>query len=310
MKRRRKQRNSVERAVQTFLGQLADSTRRAYLQKLDYFRLWLEVRDVPAAAQALRRMGPGEATRTVEEFRSHLARTMAPGSVNTYLAVIRSMLRALGRYGLVTWRIEVPGLPTEPYRDTRGPGRDVVVAMLERAARRTDAKGARDMAILRLLYDIALRRCEVCRLDYADVDLDAPAVAVLGKKRRERVWVALPDPTSEALTKWIDARGVEPGPLFVSLARNTPRRRIDGVDVYRIVRAYGTAVGHRVTPHGLRHAAVTRALELVGGNIRVVQVYARHARPDTTTIYDDKRRGLGYEAAASVAEDAEVEKKK
>ncbi len=310
MPRRRKERNSVQRAIQTFLGALDDSTRRAYLQKLDYFRLWLEVRDVPAAAQALRRKGPGEATRTVEEFRSHLARTKAPGTVNTYLAVIRSMLKALGRYGLITWRIEVPGLPTEKYRDTRGPGRDVVVAMLEHAAERQDAKGARDLAILRLLYDLALRRCEVCRLDYADVDITVPSVDVLGKKRRERVTMQLPDPTSKALAKWMDARGEKDGPLFVSMSRNTPRRRIEGVDVYRLVRAYGTAVGHKVTPHGLRHAAVTRALELQGGNIRVVQVYARHARPDTTTIYDDRRRGLGHEAAASVAEDAEVEKKK
>ena len=296
----------MHRAVKTFLGQLEDSTRRAYLQKLDYFRVWLRVRDVAAAAQSLRRMGPGEATRTVEEFRSHLARTMAPGSVNTYLAAIRSMLRAMGRYGLITWRLDVPGLPTETYRDTRGPGCDVVMAMLEHAAKRDDAKGARDLAILRLLYDLALRRCEVCRLDYADVDLVTASVAVLGKKRRERVWVELPKQTCAALALWINARGEHHGPLFLSLAHNAPRRRLQGVDVYRLVRGYGAALGRKVTPHGLRHTAVTRGLELSAGNIRAVQEYARHARPDTTTIYDDRRHGLGSGVAAAVAADMRI----
>ncbi len=306
MRRMSANRNSVQKAVTTFLGRLDDSTRHSYVQKLDYFRLWLKARDIPAAAVALRRMGPGEATRVVEDFRSHLARRLAPGTVNTYLASIRSMLRAMGRYGLITWRLDVPGLPTEAYRDTRGPGHAVVMQMLARAAKRTDRKGCRDLAIMRLLYDLALRRCEVCRLDYDDLDLPGRAVAVLGKKRREQVWMELPDETHEALLQWAGKRGDKPGPLFIALARNRPRQRLNGIDVYRMVRMYGGLVGRKVTPHALRHAAVTRALELSSGNLRVVQQYARHARPDTTTVYDDKRKGLGTTVASLVAQDARI----
>lgn len=301
--------DTVRRALQTWLVGLDESTRCAYLRTLDEFRLWMKERDIPAAASKLRRMKWGEANMTLEGFRGYLhkSRKLTAGTVNTRLSALRSMLRAFRRHGLVEWTPDVSFLRVEPYRDTRGPAWEIVEAMIAAAEKRQDVKGCRDLAVLRLLCDVALRRGEVCELDYADVDCLSNRLMIRGKKRDSKEPIALPSQTWDALSAWLGARGYSGGPLFFSLARNAPRGRLGGNDVYRIVRELGRAAGApKVTPHGLRHAAITRGLEVSGGNIRAVQVYARHASPATTTIYDDNRRDLALGIAEIVANDARI----
>ena len=92
----------------------------------------------------------------------------------------------------------VSPVSSEPYRDTRGPGHSGVRLLLERLATPRDAKGTRDTAIVRLLYDLGLRRGEVVSLRVTDVDLEAGTVAVMGKDRTERVPLTLPRKTREA----------------------------------------------------------------------------------------------------------------
>jgi integrase/recombinase XerC len=40
----------------------------------------------------------------------------------------------------------------------------------------------------------------------------------------------------------------------------------------------------RVTPHGLRHAAITAALDALNGDLRRVRAFARHSKAETTLI--------------------------
>ena len=56
-----------------------------------------------------------------------------------------------------------------------------------------------------------------------------------------------------------------------------------------------------VRPHGLRHAAITGALEATGGDVRAVQRFSRHASVETLLVYDDARQDLGGKVAATVA---------
>ena len=64
------------------------------------------------------------------------------------------------------------------------------------------------------------------------------------------------------------------------------------------MRALGRKAGLTVWPHGLRHTAVTRALEATGGDLRRAQRFSRHRDVRTLLVYDDHRRDL----AAAVAE--------
>jgi integrase/recombinase XerC len=157
--------------------------------------------------------------------------------------------------------------------------------------------------VLRLLNDLGLRRGELVALDVADVDLEAmtPKVAVLGKGRTERELLTLPNETQAALRAWLKVRGQEPGPLFANFDRARKGGRLTGRSVARIVGELGRAVGLVVRPHGLRHAAITDALDAMHGDMRRVQRFSRHRDVRTLGIYDDNRQDLGGDVAKLVA---------
>jgi integrase/recombinase XerC len=50
------------------------------------------------------------------------------------------------------------------------------------------------------------------------------------------------------------------------------------------------------SPHGLRHQAITRALDL-GRDLRDVAKFSRHRDVRTLMIYDDSRRDVGGDIA-------------
>jgi integrase/recombinase XerC len=153
-------------------------------------------------------------------------------------------------------------------------------------------------AIVRLLGDLALRRCELVRLDLGDVDLEAGTVMVQGKGKRAKAPVAFPEPTRRALAEWIVIRGVAPGPLF--LGRDGERMSVHAVN--RLLRRLGARAGiSRSSPHQVRHAAITRALDVTQGDIRRVARFARHRDIRATAIYDDNRRLMAGDVAALVA---------
>jgi len=94
------------------------------------------------------------------------------------------------------------------------------------------------------------------------------------------------------------------GPLFTNFDRAGKGARLTGHSLYRIVRGIGRKAGLStpVRPHGLRHAAITAALDATGGDVRAVQRFSRHAKIETVTRYDDNRRDLGGQVAKLVSQ--------
>ena len=79
------------------------------------------------------------------------------------------------------------------------------------------------------------------------------------------------------------------GPIFL-----TPDgRRLDRHDAGRIVRkvAHRAGISKAVSPHTLRHAFITAALD-AGVPLRDVQEAASHSDPRTTMRYDRARQNL------------------
>jgi integrase/recombinase XerC len=68
-----------------------------------------------------------------------------------------------------------------------------------------------------------------------------------------------------------------------------------------MIRGLGADLGIKVWPHGLRHAAITEALDLTGGDVRKVKRFSRHRDLQTLVVYDDNRVDLGGEVARKVA---------
>lgn len=297
---------SPDSIVAAFLAGRRPTTLRAYRQSLADFAAWLGVPGVGDAARVILTGTHGDANRTAHAYASALReRGLSAATVNQRLAALRSLVKLARMQGLVPWGIDVPGQRVKPYRDTRGPGRIGVRAVLSAAADATTPIEIRDLAILRLLADLALRRGEVVSLDLEHVDLAAGTVAVLGKGDTGRETLTLPAPTASALAAWIAARGGARGPLFhgFKLRAGTPiGTRLTDRSVHRIVARAGRRAGLRVLrPHGLRHAAITQALELTRGDVRAVQRYSRHADLATLLRYDDAREDKAGEVAAQVA---------
>jgi integrase/recombinase XerC len=298
--------DAADRLIAAFLAGRSPQTLRAYRTDLANFAEFSKVAGIAEAASRLLAGGHGRANETVLLFRSQLqARGLAPATINRRLAALRSLVKLARSLGLINWVLDVEGVRTEPYRDTRGPGHAGFRQLLAALDGRIDPKAIRDRALLRLLYDLGLRRAEVIGLDVEDVDLAAETVAVLGKGRTQKVNLTLTPATRAALAEWLTIRGVQSGPLFPSLDRATCGRRLSGMGLYLVVRQIGERVGLRVRPHGLRHAAITRALDLTGGDIRSVQKFSRHKDVRLLQRYDDNRQDLGGAVARRLAADAE-----
>jgi integrase/recombinase XerC len=221
------------------------------------------------------------------------------------LAALRSVVELARDAGVVDWSLNVKGLRARAYRDTAGPCRADVAAVLAAADSHPDrVKATRDGALLRLLYGLALRRSEAVGLDLGHVDLDAGVVFVRGKGKHDREPMTIPGPTRRALARWLD---IHPNPrsdapLFPTLDRVSRGKRLSDRSVSRVLKVHCRAAGVReCAPHGLRHAAITAALDATNGDVRKVRAFSRHAKLETVAIYDDKRTDGAAEVAALVA---------
>lgn len=302
--------SQFRRLRDSYIAALSPHTRRAYDRDLRDLADFLGERDPVSALRRLLQVGQAEANILLHEYKAALiGRQRAPGTINRRLSTIRSAVRLARLAGLVSWTVEVKNLESRPYRDTRGPGRVGYQRLLAGLNGSTRRREIRDAAILHLLYDLALRRGEVARLDLGDVDPEAGTVRVLGKGRREPETLTLPVETARALARWIERRGGDPGPLFVNFDRagkGGADRRLTTDSIFRMVRSRAARLGIRTRPHGLRHAAITEALELTGGNLAAVREFARHKTYETLRFYDDNRQNRGGEVARLVAAAAGV----
>lgn len=294
-----------------FLAGRKPATLRAYRKDLNDFAAFLGVQDAGEAVELLVAGSAGQANALTLGYRAHLTdRRLAPATVARRVAALRSVVKLARTLGRITWAVDIPSPRAEAYRDTRGPGLDGWRAMLAAATERaTTPKGKRDLALLRLMHDLGLRRGEVAALDLADLDLAAGTVAVVAKGKAEKSPLTLNPPAAAALADWVAARGDWPGPLFVRLDRAAgPGRpgRLGPGNVARVSHALGRRAGvpRGTNPHGLRHQGITRALDLARGDVRKVRRFSRHAKLETLLRYDDNRADEAGAVARMLGEDS------
>jgi integrase/recombinase XerC len=225
---------------------------------------------------------PDADTRAVRAYVARLhRRRLSKATIARKLAAVRSCFRFLARRG---------ALPANPARQVRSPrlGRRLPsflpvdeATLLLNAPPEPSAAGARDRALLELLYASGLRVAEGCGLDLDDLDEARRTVRVVGKGDKERV-VPVGETALEALAAHLAVRGRQRGPLFLNArgGRLTPR------SAHRIVRARARRVGidQRVTPHTLRHSFATHMLG-AGADLRLIQELLGHSRLSTTQRY-------------------------
>lgn len=270
----------MDAAVGSFLEYLgvergaSPHTLRSYATDLTEFTAFLAAEKIDGFA--------GADSRAVRAFLAHLhRRRLSKATIARKLAAVRSCFRFLARRG---------ALEVNPARQVRSPrlGRrlpsvlpkDEATQLLDAVPEPT-AAGARDRALLELLYASGLRVAEGCGLDLDDLDEARRTVRVLGKGDKERV-VPVGETALEALDAYLAMRGRQRGPLFQNArgGRLTPR------SAHRIVKrlARRAGISQRVTPHTLRHSFATHMLG-EGADLRLIQELLGHSRLSTTQRY-------------------------
>jgi integrase/recombinase XerC len=218
--------------------------------------------------------------RAVRAFLAALhTRGLDPASVARKLASLRSWLRFLVRRGVLARN------PAQQVHAPRLPRKLASFLPIDETAALMDAPGdrggARDVAIIELLYASGLRVSELVGVDVRDVDLAEMTVRVLGKGRKERI-VPFGTAAGRALRDSLVERGGTAGALFL----NRRGGRLSVRSVHTIVRRRARAAGitRRVSPHTLRHTFATHLLD-AGADLRMIQELLGHSRLSTTQRY-------------------------
>lgn len=255
------------RVVAMWLHGRAPNTRRAYVREVEAFAAFV---GVPFSAVTL-----GD----VQEYADDLAaRGLAPASQGRALAAVKSLFTFAHRIGALPVNVAaVVPLPRLKFTlAERIVSAEVVAAVLGAA------RGARDRALLRLLYFGGLRVSEVVGLRWRDVQAregGRAQVTVYGKGERTRA-VLLPVWLAEELAELRGDAG-DGEPVFVSRRGGA----LTAGQAYRIVKAAAARAGvPDLSPHWLRHCHASHAIE--GGKApHVVMSTLGHASLATTSRY-------------------------
>jgi len=150
----------------------------------------------------------------------------------------------------------------------------------------------RDRAILMLKMCAGLRDISIVRTDVGDIRTKG-GVAVLyhqGKGRDSKdEFVVLTTRVFKTLTDYLNQRpAAKPAdPLFISGSKRNRNQRITSKTIYRAIKNFFKLVQIKrpgITPHSLRHTAVTFAI-LGGADVPQVQDMAGHKHIETTMEY-------------------------
>jgi integrase/recombinase XerC len=223
------------------------------------------------------------------DLRAFLAQRRREGigasSAARELSAVRAFLRyAAEQQGQIA-QLPRSRAPKRPRTLPRPAAPDEAMALAEDAAAAASEPwiGARDLAILLLLYGAGLRVAEALSLS-ADVRPIGPTLRVTGKRSKTRVVPIVPAvreaiddyarqcpfPLTGKSLLFVGARG---GPLNPDLVR-------------RCVRAARQRLGlpENLTPHALRHSFATHLLA-GGADLRALQELLGHASLSSTQIY-------------------------
>jgi integrase/recombinase XerC len=286
--------------------QISPNTKRTYASALDHFFRQLTGEAVnPRQIQEFLNLSADGALAVVLRYRALLLDlNLAPNTINTRLAAIKSLVNHARKLHRCAYSLEdVTNVKVQKYRDTSGVDAHTYRQMLAEIDRSTMG-GKRDYAIMRLLWDNALRQSEITQLNIEDWKVDQLWICRKGKLERQSVSLAVK--TMSALEDWLRMRD-NPNPqdpLFIALDNRAYGNRLSGRSLSYLVDRLATDVGitKPMSTHRIRHSSITAYLDLSDGNVRNAQQLSGHAKLETLVIYDDRRRNLQQSASISLSD--------
>lgn len=225
------------------------------------------------------------------DFRAYLARRAAESGARSSIAramsVLRGFFRFLDRRGLAhnaaLATVRTPKLPVSVPKPLTAPDASEALDTVEALAAQPWV-GARDIAILTLLYGGGLRLGEALGLSRREAPLAAGMLSITGKGNKQRLVPILPV-VADAVGAYLEACPYPlalDGPLFVGVRGGPLNPRL----VQRRMAELRSLLGlpETATPHALRHSFATHLLA-GGGDLRTIQELLGHASLSTTQRY-------------------------
>jgi site-specific recombinase XerD len=274
--------STAQLAAVSFLARYSGRTHRLYTYQLKRWFAWCEGNGLDPLV--------GIQRAHVELYIRHLVDTgLMDSSIVTIMHGVRGYFRFAHIDGLIAADPAVYARLPKVHRDesrTQGLDRLELIRFLQVAQTLTVHHGA----LAFLLGINALRASEAAAVrveDYSDTLRGYRVIHLVGKGNKPATM-----PLTVPVLRVLEAcRGERTsGPL---IRRPLSGKPVDRRDVYRMVAriAKAATIPRHISPHSLRHAAITNALD-AGVPLRDAQILARHADPRTTEHYDRARGNL------------------
>jgi integrase/recombinase XerC len=321
----------AEEAWRLYLADKAALTQENYGRDLQAFAEYVGHGDGMVALAWLFTLDAVAGNKTIHGYHAHLVTVRigegpdqqigyADATVRRRIYALRAIVGRAKLYNIVNWEIDLELPSAEPARRTRGPGPDGYAAVLDalekaiQEARDSEDRlrqleiALRDRVLVRLLHDSALRRTETTGIEWPlGVRLgNEPSVLVLGKGKRRQQWVPISTTCAAQIKAYLDVRGRRAGYLITGTGSRAAARMSKST-VNRRIAHWADVAGVPFTPHGLRHTAITTALDASDGNRRVVRQFSRHKSEASLGPYDDARLQHDRRLAELVSDPSDAE---
>ena len=258
----------------------SEHTRRAYIATAERFCAFLSSHRGGAVDAAML------ASLTPNDLRSYLAERRAAGLGNASaareLSALRTFLRFIGGSNASVPQMRGPrvkkGLPRPV-----SPAEAMQLAQDVEDNAREGWVGARDFALLLLLYGAGLRIGEALSLTGAALPL-GDTLRVTGKRNKTRIVPILPA-VANAVSRYVAACPwpiAKDTPLFLGVRGGPLQPGVVRASVRSARRALG--LSERATPHALRHSFATHLLA-GGADLRSLQELLGHSSLASTQVY-------------------------
>jgi len=153
---------------------------------------------------------------------------------------------------------------------------------------RTSVVGLRDFTLFSLLYALGLRLGEGLGIRMCDIDWCKNMLTIHGKGRKIRM-LPITDKVGKLIKEWVFCRAALLNAdtsewLFLSRKGNRLAHRTAEEHFAGIVKKSGPFTINKVTPHSLRHAFASHAID-GDADVLVVKAIMGHAQLRTTEMY-------------------------
>lgn len=287
-----------------YLASLAEGSRRTMLHSLNVIAWLLSNDELDALALDWSRVR----YQHTAAIRSWLAAHYRPATANKMLAALRQVLKHAWMLGQMSAEDYHRAREIGSVRgETLPAGRDLnsgeIAALMQACELDPTPAGARDAAVIALMYATGVRRSSVVGLDLADYDATNQTLRVRAAKGRKDYLAHIPqDGAARALDDWLSVRGYEAGPLFWPINKGgkmTPRR-LSSQAIYNLLEKRGIEAGvNHFSPHDLRRTLAGDLLD-AGADVVTVQRILAHSNVQTTARYDRRPESSKRKAASLI----------